>query len=429
MGSKKKSTGGYFFVIIIIVVCIGVPSIRNSIKAVFSGNALLPETTVPNTVQTPEGDPLPVFQSFDEAVAYRNKRFSDDERGRLNNKFKADGTSGDPYFDAAQSYIVKSSQRTAATQRTPSQKTPVAATTSAPTQRTDGVAVDVASRNNGVSSNQRESSSQRYSPYIPEPAVIMYYGADIGLFPPKVRNWIVKEGFTKDKMEGNGKIDPQLRAWWSNDGNSVSFEASYIVAAGYVGAGTRKTWGTGSSYSGGNLQNYGQYAKYKTLKFEYDLKREVEYLIAHDPAYTEVINFAKKLCSEIEYDWANFSAYRGARPIRNSGMRYAVCDGYSNEVMDKALLLHCVKSVEKWTGPNHAWNVINLVDGRTLYFDLTWFDNEHIHEKTGQIYQTDDYDWENITFNEDLFRHSNVGYGTGTFSHDQNKFNRIVGKT
>jgi hypothetical protein len=109
-------------------------------------------------------------------------------------------------------------------------------------------------------------------------------------------------------------------------------------------------------------------------------------------------------------------------------MKYAVCDGYSNDVMDKSLSLKCVKSIEKWTGPNHAWNVINLVDGRTLYFDLTWFDNEHINEETGIIYQTDDYDWENITFNEDLFRHSNVGYGTGMFSHDKGKFDKIVRK-
>jgi hypothetical protein len=169
---------------------------------------------------------------------------------------------------------------------------------------------------------------------------------------------------------------------------------------------------------------YGEYAKYKTLKFEYDLKREVEYLMAKDPAYAELINFAQQLCREIEYDWTNFSAYRGAVPIRTPGMRYGVCDDYSNEVMDKAPSLKHVKSVEKWTAPNHAWNVINLVDGRTLYFDLTWFDNEHINEETGRIYQTDDYDWENITFNEDLFRHSNVGYGTKTFSHDQGKFDR-----
>jgi hypothetical protein len=285
-----------------------------------------------------------------------------------------------------------------------------------------------AQRSSSTSNQRQESSSQKYTPYIPDPPVIMYYGANIGRFPPQVRNWIVNEQFTKSKMEAHDKLNPQLRAWWSDDNNTVLFEASYTIAPGYVGAGTRETWGTGVYYSGGNLQPYGQYAKYKTLQFEYDLKRETEYLIAHDPAYTEVINFAKGLCRVLEYDWANFNGYRGARPVRTPGMRYAVCDGYADEVMNKALSLQSVKSVEKWTGPNHAWNVINLIDGRTLYFDLTWFDNEHINEKTGTVYQTDDYDWENITFNEDLFRHSNVEYGTRTFTHDQGKFATIVRK-
>jgi hypothetical protein len=71
---------------------------------------------------------------------------------------------------------------------------------------------------------------------IPDYPVIMYYGANIGQFPPKVRDWIMNRAYTKDKMEGAGKTNPQLRVWWSNDGNAVSTEASYIVAPGYVGA-------------------------------------------------------------------------------------------------------------------------------------------------------------------------------------------------
>jgi hypothetical protein len=255
----------------------------------------------------------------------------------------------------------------------------------------------------------------------------MYYGADIGQFPPQIRDWIVNKGFTAAKMEGPGKEDPQLKAWWSDDGNSVLFEASFITAPGYVGAGTKKIWGTESRYRGANLQAYGDAARYKTLKFKYDLAREVAYLIAHDPAYAEIIDFAKQLCREIEYDWINFSGYRGARPVRTPGKRYAVCEGYTNEVMEKAPRLKCVTSVEMWKAPSHTWNVLNLVDGRTVYFDLTWFDNEHIDETTGRIYQTDDYDWGNITFNRDLFRYANVGYGTKTFSHTLGKFEKKAG--
>jgi hypothetical protein len=273
----------------------------------------------------------------------------------------------------------------------------------------------------------QESTSQEYTPYIPDPPVIMYYGANIGQFPPQARDWIVNKAYTKDIMESVWMIDSQLSAWWSDDGNSVVCEASYIVADGYVGAGTKTSWGA-ATYGGGNLQSYGQYAKYQTLKFKYDLKREAEYLVENDPVFAEVINFAKQLCHEIEYDWTNFDGYQGAKPIRTPGMNYAVCDGYANEAMDKVLLLNCVKSVEKWTSPGHAWNVINLADGRTLYFDSTWFDNEHIDAATGEIFQTDDYGWANITFNEGLFRHSNIGYGTEIFCHDQGKFEKIIRK-
>jgi hypothetical protein len=78
--------------------------------------------------------------------------------------------------------------------------------------------------------------------------------------------------------------------------------------------------------------------------------------------------------------------------------------------------------VQRWTGPNHAWNVLKLADGRTLFFDLTWFDNEHINQETGVIYETDDYGWANITFFEELFKYSNVGYGSGQFAHSSGVF-------
>jgi hypothetical protein len=166
----------------------------------------------------------------------------------------------------------------------------------------------------------------------------------------------------------------------------------------------------------------------QTLKFTWGLKQEAERLLQTDPAYAEIINFAKQLCYEIEYDWRSFSAYRGpVRPTPNK--KHFVCDGYANEVMNRILALSCVRSVQKWTVPGvHAWNVIKLVDGRTLYFDLTWFDNEYINEQTGEIYQTNDYKWQNITFNADLFNHSNVGYGTRVFTHKFGKLDREIRK-
>ena len=259
---------------------------------------------------------------------------------------------------------------------------------------------------------------------------IMYYGANLGYFPPYVRDWIMNVAFTKDKMEQPYMINPQLKVWWSEDNNAVLMEASYTVAERYTGAGTTTTWGQGANYSGSAdiFKTYGEHAYYQTMRFQYEHKLYVERQLRTDRAFAEIVDFAKKLSAEIEYDWANFSGYRGARVRRTPGMRYAVCDGYSDEVMQKALALPSVRAVQKWTGPNHAWNVLKLVDGRTLFFDLTWFDNEHINHETGVVYETDDYGWMNVTFFEHMFRFSNIGYSSRQFAHDMGVFDREITK-
>jgi len=254
---------------------------------------------------------------------------------------------------------------------------------------------------------------------------IMYYGANLGLFPPNVRDSLMNTVFTQEIMEQPFIKEPSLKVLWDEDNNSIFIEASYIIAEGYVGAGTLRTWVQGSYYHGSPdiFDTYGKYAVYQTLRFKYEHSLDVERQLKNDPAYAEIIEFAKQLCDELEYDWASYSGYKG--PVKPTpGKKYVVCDGYANEVMGKILQLSSVKSVEKWTSPGHAWNVLKLADGRTLYFDLTWFDNEHINSETGEIYQTDDYDWENITFYKHLFRFSNIGYGTRVFHHNIGKFSK-----
>jgi hypothetical protein len=280
---------------------------------------------------------------------------------------------------------------------------------------------------------QTASSPQTHQPETRQKEPDIWYGADVSGFPPQIVDWIKKTGFPKEKMEQTYAINPQLKVWWSEDGNSVNFQASYTVAPGYVGAGTVKTWGEGARYNGSDSiwSTYGDYAKYKTLRFEWELKQSAEKMYDSDPAYRAVVDAARQMCKEIEYDWANFGGYRGAKVIRTPGLVYYVCDGYADEAMKRFLALSCVKSVEKWSLPGvHAWNNLLLKDGRRLYVDVTWFDNEHIDEHTGRIYQTDDYDWENITFDRDLFDHSNVGYGTKTFVHadSRKKLENVVPK-
>ncbi|MDR2576323.1 MAG: hypothetical protein LBC52_07770 [Treponema sp.] len=184
----------------------------------------------------------------------------------------------------------------------------------------------------------------------------------------------------------------------------------------------------GNSYST-LTKTYGDYAKFQTLRFKWQLKQEVDRLLREDKSYRQIIELAKVLCDEIDYDWNSFSGYKGPRVARGKAQKLAVCDGYAEEAMNRFLALDVVKSVEKWIGPNHAWNVLKLVDGRTLYVDLTWFDNEHINEQTGERVYYEDYDWENITFDEELFRFSNVGYGSKIFSHNEGKFNKEISRS
>ena len=239
---------------------------------------------------------------------------------------------------------------------------------------------------------------------IPLFAEELYYGADLSEFPPKVREWIYKT-FSETVMRRDGASSLIVR--WIDDNN--------------IRVDTFSRWGR---YNGPNLSIYGQYRRFHTLRFQWEYKQKVEEQLRTDPVYAEIIEYAKRLCEELEYDWSSFSGYRG-RVIPTPGKRYMLCSGYADEVMNTALELESVASVQLWRGPNHAWNVLKLVDGRTLYFDLTWFDNEHIDNRTGRVYQTDDYSWMNITFDEEIFRFANVGYGTRQFTHNHGTFTGI----
>ena len=245
-----------------------------------------------------------------------------------------------------------------------------------------------------------------------------YYGADLTRFPPAAREFIMNTQFTQERMEVVSRLNHTLETWWSDDNNAVLMRATYTIAPGYVGAGTIRTWGENARYRGSSTiwERYGEYAKFQTLRFRWDFTQLVEHLLRHDPMFAEIIEFAMQLSYEIEYDWENYSGYTGT-VIPTPDKTYAVCDGYAKEVTERALGLSSVAAVERWTAPNHAWNVLELIDGRRLFFDLTWFDNEHINEETGAIYQTDDYGWANITFFEELFHYSNISYGSGLFLH------------
>jgi hypothetical protein len=258
----------------------------------------------------------------------------------------------------------------------------------------------------------------------------MWYGADLSDFPPVFVKWVKSENFPKSAMEKEWALNPCFNAAWDQSGNFINFEVSCTVAPGYEDTGSVVILGSGS-YGNDVGSEYGKYAKYRTLKFKWELKKESDRLYKTDPAYRAVIDAVKQMCKEIEYDWASFSAYHGAPVKKTPGMVYYLCEDYSDAAMQKLFTVNYVKKVEKWTLPGvHAWNNVIFKDGRRLYVDVTWFDNERIDPETGRIYETDDYNWENITFNRDLFEHSNIGYGTNIFLHasPQKKLERYVSK-
>jgi len=246
-----------------------------------------------------------------------------------------------------------------------------------------------------------------------------YYGTNLLLFPASVRKWVV-EDFSIEDMSEPWMEDPKLNVWWGDDGRA------YVEVTFTVDGTTESFVGGSYGYDEAKLtQKYGEYAKFQTLKFKHELKIEAEQRMLNDPAFAEIIAFAKKLCEEIEYDWSN--AYK-INVKKTPGKRQAMCSGYADEVKETVLQLNCVKAVQLWSAPDHAWNVLVLEDGRTLYFDLTWFDNEYIDEANRKIIQLDDYRWANITFDEELFKYSGIGYGTGEFTHALGKFEREIKK-
>jgi hypothetical protein len=80
-------------------------------------------------------------------------------------------------------------------------------------------------------------------------------------------------------------------------------------------------------------------------------------------------------------------------------------------MMERAIKLESVQSVQHWratpdTGAPgaHSWNIIKLVDGRTLYCDVTAFATNRINSETGEVYHAADYRWHKITFDEQEFK-------------------------
>lgn len=261
-----------------------------------------------------------------------------------------------------------------------------------PTKKDNGGKEDTEQIDNSDKVNNT-SDTVSHTTQLPEVQPINEDNLNLGNFPRVIRNWI-----NNDILPIYGK---DINIEWLND-----YQVRVLYNVGSI------TYGDSVALK----RMYGKYAKYQSFKYQHYIEQRVEWQITNDIAYKEIINTAKTLCNEIEYDWGNFRGYNGKfQPSPNK--KQCVCDGYANIVCEQFLRFDFVTSVEKWIGGNHAWNIINFMDGRKLYVDLCWFDGEMLDKESGQIEESDMYNWLNITYNKEEFMHSNIGYGTNKFCH------------
>jgi hypothetical protein len=393
MGAGKKSAWRYFFIFVIIAgVCMGTLSCKSKRKSHVSSQPDIP-------TRTDSQESIPVFQSFDEAVAYRNKRFSDRERGRLNNKFKADGTSGDPYFDAAQSYIAKSSTGTVApVPATPSQNrgtaVPVASTTSAPAQR-PSPAASTAAQTSGVSNNPYSTANQ-YKTETPDP------------LNPSIPRYAL-EGAEQKKAEflidyPESVPDLTYRFFYNEEGQG---RLEYTVSSnGTTWHGTH-TWGNSTGSIGNGKINYKS-----TQKNDDEAEARIEER-RKDPAFAEIERIVLQIATDYDYDF--YGAYGKVVKYRVPTVKKAVCDGYADAVLQAFNNHPLVERVDKWSSNvgNHAWDVIVLKDGRKLYCDTTWYDSNSIDDE-GYVVHVPARNPVDLTFDINEFNSSGGAINTAT---------------
>jgi hypothetical protein len=95
-----------------------------------------------------------------------------------------------------------------------------------------------------------------------------------------------------------------------------------------------------------------------------------------DPAFAEIERIILQIATEYDYDF--MGAYGISVKYRDPNVKKAYCEGYSNVVIEMFQGNQFVDHVEKYTGGDHAWNVIALKDGRKIYADATWYDSNSI---------------------------------------------------
>lgn len=157
-------------------------------------------------------------------------------------------------------------------------------------------------------------------------------------------------------------------------------------------------WGNISGYIGNNKINY-ILTKKRADEAQSRLEERRKY-----PVFREIERVVLQIATEYDYDF--YGAYRRIVKYRDVNVKKAVCDGYADAVLGAFINHPLVAKVEKWSGHNHAWNVIVLKDGRRLYCDTTWYDSNVIDDE-GYVVHIPKQNPVDLTFDIDEF--NNLG--------------------
>ncbi|GHV33204.1 hypothetical protein AGMMS4952_24840 [Spirochaetia bacterium] len=128
-----------------------------------------------------------------------------------------------------------------------------------------------------------------------------------------------------------------------------------------------------------------------------------------DPAFKSIEAVVYQIGLDFDYDWNNYAGNTyGVVTYENPTTTKAVCSGFTSETTTRLLANEYVDYIERWTGGNHAWNVIILKDGRRLYCDSTWYEGNRV--RNGVVPYGCAQEVSQLTFDADEF--NSFGYST-----------------
>jgi hypothetical protein len=250
-----------------------------------------------------------------------------------------------------------------------------------------------------LSSPQSRAVSVPRSPAVPSatapPAVVSVPAGFVPEYALKTA-----EQYKKDflRQYAASASDLSYRFFYDENGNA-NLEYTVTPRGNYTwsqSTWTGYTWGNISGSIGLNTIRYVQ-TKQKADETQYRLEQRRK-----DAAFAAIEDVIYKIALETDYDY--FGAFGMAVKYRAGVKRKAVCDGYADAVVAELRNHPLVRRVVKASSVrgNHAWNIVYLQDGRTLYCDSTWYDSNSI-DSEGYVVHVPQRDGADLTFDVNEF--------------------------